>query len=537
MPLLMVWVILEKQKEKAANNRIKIRLATMEDVPGLVACHKAVYGVLYADEALYGRRKYEMQLTAFPQGQFVADLNGEIVGYAMSVIVQLDDEDHAYNYGEITGSGSFSTHTPSGDTLYGADVAVHPDYRQRGVSKRLYQKRRQLLKKYNLRRMVAHGRIPDYYRVSGKMTAEEYVRQVAAGEMWDSALNSHLSAGYEVKRLLLDYVEDEQSLNYATWLELPNPDYKPEKRKIAAAPLKRPVRTIRVCAAQWLMRKIDTWDDFEQIVNFFVMSADSYHCHFLILPEFFTVNLFSLMPADIEPKEAAWRLAGYGERYLEMFTRLAQKYRLYIVGGSTPMERDGKLFNVAHLFTPAGNVYTQDKLHVTPYERALWDIQPGESLQVFETPLARIAIQVCYDIEFPEVARLLTLAGAEAIFVPFSTDEKKAYYRVRYSAHARAVENYIYLALAGSTGTLPTTPYYLLNYSQSAILTPSDFAFPMEATAALADPNTETVVIADLDLTALAQQRELGSVRPLHDRRPDLYELRSKVPIKMVHVE
>ena len=77
----------------------------------------------------------------------------------------------------------------------------------------------------------------------------------------------------------------------------------------------------------------------------------------------------------------------------------------------------------------------------------------------------------------------------------------------------------------------------MLNYSQSAILTPSDFAFPMEATAALADPNTETVVIADLDLTALAQQRELGSVRPLHDRRPDLYELRSKVPIKTVHVE
>ncbi|MBE2222396.1 MAG: GNAT family N-acetyltransferase [Anaerolineae bacterium] len=522
---------------KPRRKRITIRQAEAADIPNLIQCHKAVYGDLYEDAELYGKRKYELQLSAFPQGQVIAELDGQIVGYTTSLIVQLDDEDHWYTYSEITGSGTFSTHTPSGDTLYGADIAVHPDFRQRGISKRLYKKRLQLLKKYNLRRMVAHGRIPDYYRVSGKMTAEEYVRRVEAGDMWDSALKAHLSAGYHVKRLLLDYVEDEQSLNYATWLEMPNPDFQSEKRKIAAAPIKRPVRAIRVCAAQWLMRKINSWEEFEQMVTFFVMSADSYHCHFLILPELFTVNLFSLLPPDITPKEAAWNLAGYHEKYVALFTHLAQKYRLYIVGGSTPVEREGLLYNVAHLFSPSGNVYTQDKLHVTPYERAFWDIQPGESLKVFETPWARIAIQICYDIEFPETSRLLALAGAEAIFVPFSTDEKKAYYRVRYAAHARAVENYMYLALAGNAGNLPTTPSYLLNYSQSAILTPSDFAFPLEATAALADPNTETVVIADLDLNALAQQRELGSVRPLQDRRPDLYELRAKIPIKTVYVE
>ncbi|MDA0189592.1 MAG: hypothetical protein OSW77_04555 [Proteobacteria bacterium] len=182
-------------------------------------------------------------------------------------------------------------------------------------------------------------------------------------------------------------------------------------------------------------------------------------------------------------------------------------------------------------------MYTQDKLHVTPYERDFWDIQPGESLKIFETPLGRIAIQVCYDIEFPELARLLTLAGAEVIFVPFSTDERKAYYRVRFSSQARAVENYIYVVLGGNAGNLPTTPWYLLNYSQSAVFTPSDFAFPPEATAGLADPNVETAVIADLDLTTLAQMRDLGSVRPLRDRRLDLYELKPKIPIKIVVVE
>ncbi len=521
-----------------AKGKITVRQWQEEDIPQIVACHKAVYGDLYEDDELYGRRAYHLQFAAFPEGQFLAEIEGQVVGYTTAIIVQLDDDDaHGYTYEEITGQGSFTTHTYSGDTLYGADIAVHPDYRRRGVSKRLYQKRRQLLRKYNLRRVVAYGRIPDYHLVSGKMTAEKYVEKVVAGDMWDSALKAHLDAGYTVKRVLLDFVDDEKSLNYATWLEMPNPDYKPERRKIAAAPLKRPVRTIRVCAAQYLMRPIRSWDEFEQQVTFFAMSADTYHCHFLLMPELFTVQLFSLMSTEIDAKTAVHQLADYHEKYEALFKRLATQYGIYIIGGTTPTERDGHLYNVAHLFSPTGNVYTQDKLHITPYERDYWDIQPGELLKIFETPLGRIAIQVCYDIEFPEAARLLTLAGAETIFVPFSTDERKAYYRVRFGAQARAVENYIYVVLAGNAGNLPTTPWYLLNYSQSAVFTPSDFAFPPEATAGLADPNVETAVIADLDLTTLAQMRESGSVRPLRDRRLDLYELKPKIPIKTVIVE
>ena len=520
-----------------ATGKITVRQWQEADIPQIVACHKAVYGDLYEGDDLYGRRVYSMQFAAFPEGQYLAEIEGRVVGYTTAIIVQLDDDEAVYTYQEITGSGTFSTHTYSGDTLYGADIAVHADFRRRGVSKRLYQKRRQLMRKYNLRRTVAYGRIPDYHLVSGKMTAETYVEKVIAGEMWDSALKAHLDAGYTVKHVLMDFVDDEKSLNYATWLEMPNPDYKPERRKIAASPLKRPVRTVRVCAAQYLMRPIQSWAEFEQQVTFFAMSADTYHCHFLLMPELFTVQLFTLMSPVLDPKTAVHRLADYHGQYVALFKGLAIQYGIYIIGGTIPTEREGKLYNVAHLFSPAGNVYTQDKLHVTPYERDYWDIQPGEVLKIFETPLARIAIQVCYDIEFPELARLLTLAGAEAIFVPFSTDERKAYHRVRFSSQARAVENYIYVVLAGNAGNLPTTPWYLLNYSRSAVFTPSDFAFPPEATAGLADPNVETAVIADLDLTTLAQMRDMGSVRPLRDRRLDLYELKSKIPIKNVIVE
>lgn len=516
---------------------VKIRRWQPEDIAAVVACHKAAYPDYPEDGGHYTERAYQMQYAAFPEGQFLAELDGQVVGYATSLIVQLDDDDpHWYTYPEITGAGTFSTHTPSGDTLYGADIAVHPKYRGKGISRQLYKRRKKLLKRYNLRRMVAYGRIPGYNEYAGKITAQEYVELVRLGKLKDPALSMHLRAGYQVKRVMLDFVWDDASLNYSTFLEMPNPDYKPEKRKIAAAPIRRPVRKMRVGAAQYLMRRIQSWDEFERTVQFFVDTADTYHCHFLVFPEFFTAQLFSTMPLEWDPRQAVRELAGLADRYVEMFTRMASRHNLYIIGGSHPVCRDGKFYNSAHFFTPGGQVYTQDKLHITPSERAVWDIRPGEGLKIFETPLGRVAIQICYDIEFPEIARLLTLAGVEVIFVPFSTDERKAYNRVRFTAQARAVENSIYVVISGNAGNLPNRTY-LLNYAQSAVFTPSDFEFPVNAIAGEAEPNVETVVITDLDLNSLAQHRELGNTRPLHDRRPDLYELRTKIPIQRINVE
>ena len=215
---------------------------------------------------------------------------------------------------------------------------------------------------------------------------------------------------------------------------------------------------------------------------------------------------------------------------------MAKRTGLYIIGGSHPVRTNGTIRNVAHLFSPSGAVYTQDKLHVTPNERQEYGIEPGDGLKLFKTSHARIAILVCYDVEFPELVRLLTLAGVEVLFVPFSTDERRAYHRVRTTSQARAVENVIYTVLSGNVGNLPQVDNFLINYGQAAIFTPSDFPFPTDATAGAADFNTETVVISDLDLVALEETRELGSVRPLRDRRQDLYEIRGTHPVEVVTV-
>jgi predicted amidohydrolase/GNAT superfamily N-acetyltransferase len=527
--------------QETANKRpkrlhVKVRPWRKEDIPDVIAAHRAAYPE-YSEEAYYNERFYEMQLAAFPEGQFLAEIDGTVVAYATSLIVQLEEDAHTYTYEEITGGGTFATHDPSGDTLYGADIGVDKEYQSLGISRLLYEARKKLMQRYNLRRMVAYGRIPGYQQYAGKMTAEEYVDKVIAGEITDQSLRAHLRAGYSVKRVLLDFLWDNSSLNYSTLLEMPNPSYQPEKRKIAAAPLQRVVRKIRVCAAQYHMRPIHSWQEFQRTVEFFVDTANTYHSHFLLMPELFTAQLFTLMPADLEPRVAIRRLAEMHDRYLDMFIQLAQESGIYIIGGSHPVLRDDELYNVAHLFTPTGSVYTQDALHIPPVERTDFDMEPGDDIKVFDTPLGRIAIQVSYDIEFPELARLQTLAGAEIIFIPYSTDERKAYDRLRITAQARAVENFVYAVIAGNVGNLPTARNYLINYGRAAVFTPSDFAFPPLAIAGESDANVETVLIVDLDLTSLAQQRDVATVRHLYDRRLDLYDVKAKRTVKVVRTE
>ena len=159
-------------------------------------CSRATYHD-YSEEYIYTERQYEMQFAAFPQGQFVALCSKKIIGYATSMIVSIDDE-FWYDVDELTGAGTFSTHNQDGDTLYGADIAVHPDYQRRGVAMLLYKRRGSVLKRYNLRQMIAYGRLSGYRNYAGKMTAEQYVEKVTNGELQDAALNAHLKAGFHV---------------------------------------------------------------------------------------------------------------------------------------------------------------------------------------------------------------------------------------------------------------------------------------------------------------------------------------------------
>jgi len=279
---------------------------------------------------------------------------------------------------------------------------------------------------------------------------------------------------------------------------------------------------VRIASVQYLLRRVDDWDGFENHVRFILKAAAEYKPNFVVLPEIFTTQLLSFMDTDTDIKAAVRSLHDFTPRYQELMAELARKYNYYLIAGSHPNLRDGLLYNTAFMFSPKGDVFTQDKIHLTRWEREKWDTSPGNKLHLFHTDYGAISILICYDIEFPELARQVCEAGADILFVPSSTDDRQGFWRVRYCAHARAIENQVYVAMTSTVGNLPVEGLSM-HYGQASILTPSDFGFSRDGIAAEGVVNMEQVVVADVDLDALAQNRLNGTTIPLYDKRRDFY--------------
>lgn len=244
------------------------------------------------------------------------------------------------------------------------------------------------------------------------------------------------------------------------------------------------------------------------------------------------LSVFEPLPAI----EGIRRLSSeFTQPFIELMSRLVDKYNLYIIGGSHPIERDGKLRNECLIFDPSGRYISQPKLHITPAEQRFWGISGGDELIVLQTPKAKIAVQICYDVEFPEASRYLADQGVEILFVPYCTDDRHGQLRVRYCAQARAIENQIYVATAGIIGNLPSVQAMDIHYGQAAVFTPSDFEFARDGIQAIADSNVETLLVTDIDTEDLYRSRTAGSVTPRLDRRTDLFEL--KVNLKNIKTD
>ncbi len=283
---------------------------------------------------------------------------------------------------------------------------------------------------------------------------------------------------------------------------------------------------VRIAAVQYKLRHVADWQGFKEQVNFVLDAAVDYQPQFVLLPEIFTAQLLAFMDNNNDIRTSARGLDKYTARYIELLRSHAMKHNYHLIGGSHPTMRKGRLLNTAYLFTPSGEVHTQDKLHRTRWEKEKWDTDHGDELKVFHTPFAKIAILICYDIEFPELAKSVAQEGAEIIFVPSCTDDRQGFLRVRYCCHARAIENQVYVAMTGTVGTLPVAGLRL-HYGQASIITPSDFHFSRDGIAAEGVINEEQIVVADVDLALLDENRIKGTTIPLLDKRNDLYTNRA----------
>lgn len=284
---------------------------------------------------------------------------------------------------------------------------------------------------------------------------------------------------------------------------------------------------VRVAAVQHPVKPVAGFADFARQVEHAVFVAADYGCDFVLFPELFTLQLLSAEAEKLDGAAAVEKLTTYTAPLQALFVELAKKHRIDVIGG-THITRTAKgIRNVCHVALRDGSLHERHKLHATPSERAYWGVQGGDADDALpiDTEHGRIGVMICYDSEFPELARRLTDEGVSLFFVPFCTDDRHGYLRVRYCCQARAVENQCALVLAGTVGNLPGVGNFDIQYAQNAVLTPCDLPFARDGIAAEASPNIDQILIANIDLAALATARERGTVRNLADRRRDLYRV------------
>ncbi|MCA1030770.1 GNAT family N-acetyltransferase [Bacillus timonensis] len=500
--------------------RIIIRNIKRSDFEEIIA----LQNICFPGMNPWTRSQLESHLEQFPEGQICVEYDGQIIGSCSSLIVNFDEYDDKHTWDDITDEGYITNHNPEGYNLYGIEVMVHPDFRGMKIGKRLYEARKDLARRLNLKSIIIGGRIPFYHKHADKMSPRQYVEQVTLHKIYDPVLSFQLMNGFTLMRINPGYLPDDlASYKFATLMEWNNVDYK--------AQTKRHYKTafpVRICVVQYMMKRIESFEEFAKQVEYYTDVASDAKSDFAVFPEIFTTQLMSFLN-EKSPSKAVQRLTTFTEEYIQLFTDLAVKYNVNIIGGSHFVAEEGQVYNIAYLFRRDGTIEKQYKIHITPNERKWWGISRGDEVKVFDTDCGKIAIQICYDIEFPELARIATDKGAKIIFTPFCTEDRQGYLRVRYCAQARAVENQIYTVIAGTVGNLPQTENMDIQYAQSAIFAPSDFEFARDGIVGECNPNIEMVIIGDVDLEILRRQRQSGTVRQLKDRRPDVYGIDYKL--------
>jgi ribosomal protein S18 acetylase RimI-like enzyme len=302
---------------KTFEKKIKIRPLKMSDFDYIVHLQKQCFPGMKP----WKKEQYDSLINIFPEGQLCITYNKKIIASSCSLILNMDEYDETQSWREMTDRGYITNHDPSGHTLYGIEIMVDPDYRGLKLARRLYNKRKQLAQKKNLKRIVIAGRIPGYYKYAKKMAARTYIQKVLNKVIYDPVLTVQIANDFILKRLIPHYLpRDTESKGYATLLEWTNLDYKPVSKKTISTG-----DSVRVCVLQYRMRAVKDFTDFSNHCEYFVDVASEYYCDFIVFPEIFTTQLLSFMK-EARPAMAMRNLSEFTPKYLKLFTHLAVKY-------------------------------------------------------------------------------------------------------------------------------------------------------------------------------------------------------------------
>jgi predicted amidohydrolase len=274
-------------------------------------------------------------------------------------------------------------------------------------------------------------------------------------------------------------------------------------------------RTVKVAAAQYPVQEITSFASFEAKLSRWVSQAAAEGAKILVFPEYTALELARTAGAEIsrDLHGSIRALQSHLEDYDAAFASLSKNHGVHILAGSAPVRSaDGGFLNQARLFAPGGASGYQDKHIMTRFEAEEWGISPGTGLCVFDIGIAKLGIAICYDAEFPLIARALAEGGAEILLVPSCTDTLAGYHRVRSACAARALENQFFAIQSSTVGDAPWSAALDINIGAAAVFAPPDKAVSDNGILAEGPLNAPRWVYADLDLDALARVREDGEV-------------------------
>lgn len=273
--------------------------------------------------------------------------------------------------------------------------------------------------------------------------------------------------------------------------------------------------TVKLALAQYPIDWLDDWSAYSRKIETLVQDALAEGAEFLVFPEYFSMELASLFGREVcaclEQQLAAMQTLH--APFVELFSVLAQEHGLHILAGTFPLRQsDGGYRNRAWLFRPDGSRDHQDKLQMTRFESEQWLITAGDEIKVLDTAFGKIGVAICYDSEFPQIARRQVEKGADLILVPSCTDTRAGYHRVRIGCQARALENQCFVAQSPTIGTADWSEAVDVNTGRAGVFAPVDYGYPDDGVVTMGEEGVAGWVIAELDLARLADVRTSGQV-------------------------
>lgn len=269
-----------------------------------------------------------------------------------------------------------------------------------------------------------------------------------------------------------------------------------------------------IAAAQYPIERLADWASYVAKLTLWVEAAVAGGAALAVFPEYGSMELASLDPATMGDLAGSLEsVAALGPQVDALHADLAARHGLHILAASIPARlEDGRFVNRARLFTPHGKVGVQDKLVMTRFEREEWLVSASGPVRLFDTALGKIGINICYDSEFPLLARAQVESGLELLLVPSCTDSLHGYWRVRLGSQARALEGQCFAVQSPTVGTAPWSPAVDVNRGAAAVYGPPDRGMPADGVVALGEMDAPQWVFAEVDLSRVADLRGNGNV-------------------------